>query len=87
VIIAKFYKRSHFNPCFEVYETRRFGNAKVARLWAQSKLPAISATTYTYHRDIGRADFVELYRDGKRIETVEPECRIVASVGELGWTP
>lgn len=82
---AVYYKRSHYNPCFEAVETRQFGNAKLARTWARSKLPAISATSYTYHRDTSRADYVEVYRDGKLIDTVQPMCHIVPSVGELGY--
>lgn len=59
-----------------------------ARRTALQALPLVETTRYTYHRDTGRADYAEIRtRDGDHIEWVNPEVRLVPSVGDLGWTP
>ena len=75
---------------WEVTETRRVGTLRAAELCAESMLRPhrVVTTQYNVGRDMGRAPFCRIAPMGKRGERdIEPECVIVPSVGELGWTP
>lgn len=99
---ATHWTRSKYESALQVNETRIFGSKRAAELWARSVLEPVVTTRGNYHRDIGRADSVDVsplppkaytlrQRCGvwarNRTVTIEPEVHIVPSVGELGWTP
>lgn len=52
--------RSKFEPAFQVKETRIFGSKRAAELWARSVLEPVVTTRDNYHRDVGRADSVDV---------------------------
>lgn len=78
-------------------------NLNHARERARNMLPIpfVEGTRHTWQRDLGQAAYAVIERrelrrlpSGRlasvivgRREYVEPEVRIVPSVGELGWTP
>lgn len=97
---ATHWARSKFEPSFEIKESRIFGTKRAAEMWAQSVLEPVVTTRDCYHRDVGRADSVDVapvppksytlrQRCGvwarNRPVTIQPEVCIVPSVGELGY--
>lgn len=78
-------------------------NLRYARDRARDMLPIpwVEGTSWTWSRDLRNAPYVVIeLRERKRTaggrlcpvivgrhEYIEPEVRIVPSVGELGWTP
>jgi hypothetical protein len=99
--IATLYTRSKSEPCFEAQETRRFGTLAAVQAWADSVLPVLHTTRDCYHRDLARADYINVvkrrpikglsyyirkqYRDEVWCTTIEPKTYIVPSCGELGY--
>ena len=70
------------------------GSMAWAEKVAKSLLKPVTATKYTYHDELGKADYVTVYTknylcNGKRVWyaniNIEPEVITVPSVGELGY--
>lgn len=57
---ATHWARSKFEPALEVKERRIFGTKRAAELWARSVLEPVVTTRDNYHRDVGRADSVDV---------------------------
>ncbi len=85
--IAKFWKRPDCHIDFELVAEKRFGTEFAARIWANRQLKdcTVVTTRDNYHRDMGRAASVSIYRGEEYIETVLPDYELVPSVGELGY--
>lgn len=97
---ATHWARSKYEPALEIKESRIFGTRRAAELWARSVLEPVVTTRDCYHRDVGRADSVDVapvvhfrnaimpakeYRQCGCKWTIEPDVCIVPSVGELGY--
>lgn len=58
---ATHWARSKSEPALEIKESRIFGTRRAAELWAQSVLEPVVTTRGCYHRDVGRADSVDVH--------------------------
>lgn len=67
--------------------TRSGGSKRWAELVAKDLLKPVVCTKYTYHRDMGRADYIKVIKAdfSEKTYTIDPEATIVPSVGELGY--
>lgn len=57
---ATHWARSKSEPALEIKESRIFGTPRAAELWARSVLEPVVTTRDNYHRDVGRADSVDV---------------------------
>jgi hypothetical protein len=87
--VAQVVSPQPYEPSFQVTAARSFKTAERARRWLQRKLPPVLCSRYTYHREIARAGWGDIYDRKRRrvIGSVEPEAIVLPSVGELGVTP
>ena len=71
---------------FEVARVLRRRSRLFALVTAKRLLPVVETTRYpdVYHRAVQRAPYCKVARGARRPEQVDPEVRIVKSVGEVG---
>lgn len=86
-IRIQIWKRSPYLPLsWNLSRTLLAPSWSTAERLARSELGSVVTTTGCYHRDRGRSDYATLTR-GRSTRHVEPAMSIVASVGQLGWSP
>ncbi len=86
LIIAEYWKRDPDG--WTLAWTRSGGRSESwVKALAKDTLKPVTTTSYNYHRDMGRADYIRyIPADGSdEAKFIEPEAIIVPSVGELGY--
>jgi hypothetical protein len=95
---VEYWKRiPNVNDGWELDHMRSGGSEKWAELCAADILKGktVVTTRDNYHRDTARADFCTIGKlngrgnrgNWRNSRNIDPECVIVPSVGELGWSP
>lgn len=87
LFFVEYWKRDQDEPGWTLDSMRSGGSATWAKLCAKDQLRSakVVATKYTYYRDMGRADYCVVRCPDGSMFSVEPDCDIVPSVGELGY--